>query len=215
MSAPVAAVVRREMRVLVLSPETTIVTVSFVLAAVLLAGLAFGPVPATLAAVGPGTIWLVVLLSAAPQARDVAASERDEGTWDLLRGLVRPTDLLVGKCLALWLRLMLTWTGTALLVAALFDLRLPASAWPAAALGTLGLTAVTVALGVMVAGARAGGGGALLTTLILPLSLPILLAGTMLTTPDLSVGPWFLTLVGTDAMLLVAVWATFPMLLEE
>src|SRR5690606_21879095 len=41
-STPVAAVVRREMRVLVLSPETTIVTVSFVLAAVLLAGLAFG-----------------------------------------------------------------------------------------------------------------------------------------------------------------------------
>src|SRR5699024_4260938 len=164
------------MRVLVLSPETAVVTISFVLAAVLLPGLGFGPVPATLTAVGPGTIWLVVLLSAAPQARDVAASERDEGTWDLLRGLVAPTDLLIGKCLALWLRLMLTWAGTALLVVAVFDLDLPGHAWPAAALGTLGLAVVTVALGVMVAGARVGG-GALLTTLILPLSLPILLAG--------------------------------------
>lgn len=215
MSAPVGAVIRREMRLLVLSSDMTTVTISFVLSAVLLAGLAFGPVPATLAAVGPGTIWLVVLLSAAPQARDVAASEREEGTWDLLRSLVRPTDLLLGKCLALWLRLMLTWTGTALLVAAVFDLRLPVHAWPAAGLGTLGLAVVTVALGVMVAGARAEGGGALLTTLILPLALPILLAGTMLTTTGLSVGPWFLTLAGTDALLLVAVWATFPMLLEE
>src|SRR5699024_3763644 len=171
--------------------------------------------PATLTAVGPGTIWLVVLLSAAPQARDVAASERDEGTWDLLRALVRPTDLLLGKCVALWLRLMLTWAGTALLVTALFDLRLPGHAWPAGALGTLGLAVITVALGVMVAGARAGGGGALLTTLILPLALPILLAGTMLTGTDVPLRPWFLTLVGTDALLLVAVWATFPTLLEE
>lgn len=73
MSSRLSAVVAREMRLLSLTTDTTTVTITFVLAAVLLAGLAFGPVPATLAAVGPGAIWLVALLSVAPQARDVAA----------------------------------------------------------------------------------------------------------------------------------------------
>ena len=215
MSSRLSAVVAREMRLLSLTTDTTTVTITFVLAAVLLAGLAFGPVPATLAAVGPGAIWLVALLSVAPQARDVAAVERDEGTWDLLRAVTAPTHLLVGKSLALWLRLLVTWAGTAVLVAAVFDIPLPVRAWPAAGLGMLGLAVVTVALGVMVSGARSGSGSALLTTLVLPLSLPILIAGTMLTTADVPTGPWFLALVGMDVMLLAVVWATFPTLLEE
>ena len=212
MTGVLRAVVLRDLRLESAAPETTMVTVSFVIAAVLLAGLAFGPVPATLRDVGPGTIWLVALLATAPQARAVSAAERDEGAWDLVRSLVAPTTLLLGKLLSLWVRLAATWALTAVLVASVFAFDLPARAWLAGALATLGLAAVTVILGVMVSGR---GGSALLTTLLLPLGLPLLLAGTVLTTPDAPGGPWFAVLVGFDLLLLAAAWATFPILLEE
>jgi len=215
MSPSLRALVVRDLRLAAGDRETTLVTTAFVVAAVLLSGLAFGPEPAILHRVGPGLVWLVVLLSVAPLAREVAAADREEGAWDVLRAVASPTHLLVAKAATLWLRLLVTWAGVLLLVAAVFDVTVPGRAWPAGVLATLGLAVLTVVPGVVVAGGRGSGGSALLTALLLPLSLPVLLAGTMLTTKGLPTGPWFLVLAGFDALLIVVVWASFPTLLEE
>jgi heme exporter protein B len=180
---------------------------------VLLAGLAFGPVPQTLAAVAPGTVWLVTLLAAAPLARGVAAAEQDEGCWDLLRVLVPPTQLLAGKLAGLWLHLLLTWGLAAGLVAVVFPAPLPLAALIAGPLGTLGLAAVTVAFGTLLAAGRRRAG--LISVLLLPSGLPVLVAGTALGVPGPSATPWLALLVAYDVLMVAATWAVFPVLLEE
>lgn len=79
--------------------EAATAVVPLVGAAVLLAGLGFGPRPDVLAAVAPGLSWLVVLFAAVPLARGVAAAERSEGCWDLLRAVLSPPSLWAGKIL--------------------------------------------------------------------------------------------------------------------
>src|SRR5690606_13519563 len=95
--------------------EISRAVVPFAVAGVLLSGLAFGPVPAVLDAVGAGLPWLVVLLLAAPVSSSVAEVEQQDGCWDLLRGLAGPAALLGGKLVVTWLWLLTTWTATAVL----------------------------------------------------------------------------------------------------
>src|SRR5882672_7043090 len=108
-SGVVAILVRRELSLEAAGRELVTVVPPLVAGSVVLAGLAFGPRPATLAAVGPGLPWLLTLFAAVPLARGVAAVEREEGCWDLLRGLVSPTRLLLGKVLSTWLWLAGAW----------------------------------------------------------------------------------------------------------
>ena len=98
-----ATLVRRELRLEASGREATSTVLPFVLAAVLLAGLAMGPSRELLRAVAPGVIWLVVLFAAPALARSVAAAEREDGTWDTLRGMVPPVALLAGKIGGIWL----------------------------------------------------------------------------------------------------------------
>ena len=104
----VLTLVRRELRLEAAGREATTTVLPFVLAAVLLAGLAMGPARDVLETVAPGVVWLVVLFAAPALARSVAAAERDEGAWDPLRGLVPPVALLVGKIGGLWLHYLVT-----------------------------------------------------------------------------------------------------------
>ncbi|MBI1759073.1 MAG: heme exporter protein CcmB [Actinobacteria bacterium] len=209
----VGRLVTREVGIEVAGREATTAVAPFVLVAVLLAGLAFGPAPQILAAVAPGTIWLVTLLAAAPLARGVAAAEQDEGCWDLLRLLVSPTQLLAGKLAAMWLHLLITWALTAALVAVVFPAPFPLAAIVAGPLGALGLAAVTVAFGTLLAAGRRRSG--LLSVLLLPSGLPVLVAGTAVGLPGSAGMPWLALLVAYDVLMVVATWAVFPVLLEE
>lgn len=204
---------RRELRVAAAGREATTVVVPFVVAAVVLAGLGFGPRPDVLSAVAPGLSWLVVLFAAVPLTRGVAAVERDEGCWDLLRALVPATVLWGGKLTAMWLWLAATWTVATLLVAVLFAGPLPAVSPLAGGLGTLGLAAVTVTFGTVLAEAPSRSG--LLAVLLLPAGLPALLAGTQAMTPGVGPQPWLALLAAYDAVALAVAWAVFPLLLEE
>ena len=209
----VLTLVRRELRLEAAGREATTTVLPFVLAAVLLAGLAMGPSRDVLEAVAPGVIWLVVLFAAPALARSVAAAERDEGAWDPLRGLVPPVALLAGKIGGLWLHYLVTWGVAAALVTIMFPAPMP---WPglvAGPVGTLGLAALTVAFGVLLVGARRRAG--LLAVLLLPLALPVLLAGVTMGTPGQDHMPWTVLLVGYDVLVLVTVWAVHPALLEE
>ena len=206
-------VARRDVAVEAAGRDGVSVAAPFVVAALLLAGIGFGPAPDVLRAVAPAVAWLVTLLAAAPLARGVAAAERDEACWDLLRGLVSPTALLTGKAAALWLWLVLTWAAASVLGVALFDVGLSAGALAGGVLGTLGLALVTAAFAVAVAaGPRRGG---LLAGLILPAGLPVLLGGAQLATPGVPPAPWLALLAAYDAVIAVAAWALFPILMEE
>ncbi len=209
----VTTLVRRELRLEAAGREATTTVLPFVLAAVLLAGLAMGPSRDLLRAVAPGVVWLVVLFAAPALSRGVAAAERDEGTWDTLRGLVSPLALVAGKVGGLWVSYLVTWAVTAALVTLMFPAPMPLAGWAAGPLGTLGLAALTAAFGALLAAARRRAG--LLAVLLLPLALPVLLAGVTMGTPGTDPLPWTMLLVGYDLLVLLTVWAVHPALLEE
>ena len=216
--AMVVAVARRDLVIEASGRHLSRVVGPFGVAGVLLAGLAFGPVPSVLDAVAPGLPWLVVLLLASPLSLTVAEVEQHDGCWDLLRGLVGPAALLWGKLAVTWLWLAGTWALVAALTIVVLDAELAAAALPAALLGTLGLAGAVVVYGTAAAtgGNGSGGGGSgLLAALILPAGLPALLAGTQAGVPGVDPGPWLALLGASDLAGLAVAWAVYPTLLEE
>ncbi|CAN5128628.1 hypothetical protein BH20ACT9_BH20ACT9_03380 [soil metagenome] len=201
----------REMALEAGAREAATVVVPFVVATVVLAGLGLGPRPDVLRAVAPGVSWLVVVFAAVPLARSVAAAEREEGCWDLLRGLVPASALLWGKVAALWMWLAATWCVATLLTVALFNARTTATGALAGALGALGLAAVTVTFGAIIGAERRSG---MLAVLLLPAGLPALLAGTQASTAGVDAGAWIALLAAYDLITLAVAWAAFPVLLE-
>ena len=212
-SNQVLAVLRRELSVERAGRELAVTTLPLAAAFVVLAGLAFGPAPQSLARTAGGTVWLAVLVATVPVARAVLSADLAEDAWDVLRGLTGPGALFLGKLLAVWAALGAVWAVTLGLVVVLFDLALPPAALIAGVVGTLGLAALTTAVGVLVAsGVRRRG---LLPALVLPAGLPALIAGAQLTTPGVPGRPWAVLLVAYAAVLVTASWSVFPTLLEE
>ena len=208
----VALLVRRDLRVALGTAEALGSVLPFVAAGVLLGGLVVGPDPAQTARAAPALVWLLVLLAAVLLARLVAAAERDEDTWDLLRGLVRPGALFAAKATVLWLGLAATWGAATLISVVVLGGPLGAAGVVAALAGTVGVAAVTTVFGTLLgASARAAG---LLAALVLPAGLPALLAGTQAALAP-APWPWLLLLVAYDTVVVAAAWAVFPSLLEE
>lgn len=206
-------VLRRELAVEAAGRETLVAVMPYVGVLVLLGGLAFGPRPFILAATGPGLVWLVVLVIAIPLAPTVAVAEAGEDAWDLLRGLTTAGTLLTGKLAAVWLWLLTGWALATVLVAGLFGVRPLAGGVAGGMTGTLGVAAVTVLLGTLLpAGVRRP---ALLAVLLLPASLPALIAGTQTATADVAPGPWLALLAVFDVLTVTVAWAVFPALLED
>jgi heme exporter protein B len=207
------AVLRRELAIERAGREVLTTTLPLTAAFVVLAGLAFGPVPRELAGAAGGTVWLAVLVATVPVARALLSAELTEDAWDVMRGLTRPGSLYAGKLLAVWAALGTVWALALVLVVVLFDVRPPAAALGAGVLGTLALASLTTAVGVLVAsGVRRRG---LLPALVLPAGLPALVAGAQLSRPGVPALPWAVLLASYAAVVLAASWAVFPALLEE
>lgn len=206
-------VAQRDAQVEWAARDAAVTVLPLVAAVVVLAGLAFGPAPADLRRTAPGVLWLAVLLATVPLTRQVAAEERDDDAWDMLRALSPSTALFAGKTLAVWSGLLSTWAAAAALTAVLFNVRVPLTGALDAAFGCLALAALLVAFGV--ATARSDRRQGLLAVLVLPAGLPVLLAGTQSASPGLHPLPW----VGLSAVYaltcLTAAWAVFPALLED
>lgn len=203
----------RDLTVEAAGRDTAVTVAPFAVAAVLLVGLGAGTAPETLAAVGPTVVWLVVLLAAVPVSGVLASQERQDGCWDLLRGLLQPTALLAGKVAVAWLLLSAVWAVTAVLVAVLYTVTLPAAAVVAGVLGTLGVATVTVLFAVVVSAQTRRPG--LLGVLVLPAALPVLLAGAQAAAAPETAVAWLALLGAYDAVALAVAWAVFPVLLEE
>jgi heme exporter protein B len=212
-TGPVLAVFRRELAVERAGREALVTTVPFVAAFVVLAGLAFGPEPAQLGGTAAGTAWLAVLVATVPLARTVAGAEVADDTWDVLRGLVPAGALFAGKLLWTWSALAATWLLAEGLVVVLFEVQLTPQSIYGGVVGTLALAALTTGLGVLTAsGPRRRG---LLAALVLPAGLPAMLAGTELAAEQTAVLPWAVLTTLYAAVVVTAVWAVFPALLEE
>lgn len=206
-------VVRREMALERAAPDAVMTVLPLGATVVLLGGLSFGPRPSVLQATAPGVVWLAVLLAAVPLATRACLAERHDDAWDLLRAVCSPLSLVTGKVVAAWIVLLTVWLTSAVLALALFELPLPPAALPAAGLGTLGVACVTVVLGILLGSANRRAG--LLAVLLLPGTVPVLLAGTQATTAGVRGLPWVALIAAFDVVVLTVTWAVIPALMEE
>ena len=208
-----AHVLRRELRVELSGREATVTSLPYVASVLILVGLGLDADPLLLEPLVPTLVWVVVLGSATPLSRLVAAAEAEDRSWELLRGLVRPSALVAGKAAFLWIALASIWGVAALLGTVM----LADPGWhPATALagllGTLGLALNGAAVGTLVSDAVRRGG--LVATLMVPAGLPVLLAGTRIA-EGVAVGRWLTLLVVYDVLVGVIVWALTPLLMES
>lgn len=140
--------------------------------------LGIGPEPKQLAAIAPGMLWVIALLSCLLASDGVFRSDFDDGSLEQM--LMSPCALyivMLAKTVAHWLVTGLPLALIAPLLALL--LQLPAAAIPALIssllLGTAVLSAIGAIGGALTVGLRRG--GLLLSLIVLPLYIPVLIFG--------------------------------------
>jgi heme exporter protein B len=185
-------------------------------------GLSLGPGRRLLQETAPGLLWLAILFASILAFRQAYRSEGEDGA---LQGLVlAPIDraaVFLGKALAVVAELLVLELVAVTLVAALFGLSLgprPAVLAAGFVLGTIGLAAVGSLFGVLEESPRAR--EAVFPLLVLPLCLPVLIAGVKTTTLASSAQAdgglsWLGLLVAFDLVFLGAGTLVFGQLLED
>lgn len=140
--------------------------------------LGIGPEPKQLAAIAPGMLWVIALLSCLLSSDGLFRTDYDDGSLEQM--LLSPCSLyivMLAKCAAHWL---VTGLPLALISPVLgLLLQLPSAAMPALTLSLLLGTAVLSAIGA-IGGALTVGlrrGGLLLSLIVLPLYVPVLIFG--------------------------------------
>ena len=175
-----AAVVRRDVRAALRRPGEAATPVVFFVVVAAVVPLGTGAAPATLAAVGPGALWIAALLSTLLSLDRLFRDDLEDGSLDQILLSPHSTALLAaGRITAHWLV-----TGPPLLAASVpvaLLLALPARSVPTL-LGALVLGTPTLSLAGAIGAALTTGvrGRSLLLPLIaLPLLVPVLIFGTL------------------------------------
>lgn len=185
-------------------------------------GLSLGPGRLLLQRTAPGLLWLAILFAAVLACRRAYESETADGALEGL--LLAPVDkaaVYLGKAAAVAAQLFLLEVIVLILVAGLFDVRVLGGNVPvlaaAFALGTIGLAAVGALFGALDASARAR--EAVFPLLVLPLAVPVLVAGVKTTQLALGDAPgwssWLGLLVAFDLIVLSAGTLVFGHVLED
>ena len=140
--------------------------------------LAVGPSPAQLQFSGPGVVWVAALLATLLSLNTLFLSDFEDGSLDQLLLSPQPLPLLaLGKAVAHWLITGLPLVLVSPLIAITFQMD---SAAISVMMATLGFGTVSLSLLGSVGAALTVGlnrGTALLSLLILPLSMPVLIFG--------------------------------------
>jgi heme exporter protein B len=189
--------------------------------AVLIFGMAFDLRVPEAAMVVPGVLWVIIMFAGVLGLNRSFGAETDRGTLPAL--LLAPMDrsaIYFGKVLA---NLVFT-LGTALviLVVMYFIFDTPVlQPWilAATALGTVGFVGVGTIFAALTASVRAR--ESLLPILLLPVMVPVFMAGVACTAGVLDGGGlekianWLWILVGFDVLFLVVAYLLFDLILEE
>lgn len=169
---------RRHLRLLVASPGEIVNPLLFFLLVVILFPLGLGPDPDQLAVLAPGILWVVALLANLMICMRLFVDDFDDGTLEQLAMAPIPLAVaVVPQLVAAWLA-----SGMILsLVSPIFGLMLgfPLAAAPTLIASLLMGTLLMLLIGGVGAALTVGvqRGGILLALLILPLYVPILIAG--------------------------------------
>ena len=194
----------------------------FVGATLMVLGLALGPGRQILRATAPALLWVTALFASLLGARSTFQTEEHDGALRAL--LLSPIDkgaIFAGKVLALSITLLGLLLVAGLGTVVLFGLSVGPDPWPAAvgfALGALGLSALTILFGALVVSARAR--EAVLPMLVLPLAVPLALAGVRTTALGLDRAPsgalsWLGLLGAFDLVIVGFGLLLFEWVLEE
>jgi heme exporter protein CcmB len=185
-------------------------------------GLSLGPGRTLLQQTAPGLLWLSVLFASVLAFRQAYQTEGEDGALEGL--LLAPIDraaVFLGKAAAVTAELFVLEAVVVALVAVQFDLSLGHAPWTlvaAFALGTVGLAAVGSLFGVLSESPRAR--EAVFPLLVLPVAIPVLIAGVKATELATTVragdaGQWLGLLVAFDAVVLGVGTLVFGHLLED
>jgi heme exporter protein B len=183
-------------------------------------GLSLGPDRTLLQRTAPGLLWLATLFASVLAFRRSYEAEGEDGALEGL--LLSPIDraaIYLGKAAAVTAQLLALEAAVTFMVAGLFDLsfgRDVATLSASFVLGTIGLAAVGSLFGVLTESARAR--EAVFPLLVLPLSIPVLVAGvkaTQLATQGHAAGSWLGLLVAFDLVVLAAGTLVYGHLLED
>jgi len=170
---------RRHLGLLIASPGEIVNPLLFFLLVVILFPLGLGPDPEQLSLLAPGILWVVALLANLMICMRLFVDDFEDGSLEQLAMAPLPLAVaVVPQLLASWLA-----SGVILsLVSPLFGLMLgfPLAAAPTLVASLLMGTLIMLLVGAIGAALTVGiqRGGILLALLILPLYVPILIAGT-------------------------------------
>ena len=174
---PLVAVLVRDVVLAWRSGGAGLALAFFVLVIVLLP-LGVGTDPALLLRIGPGLIWIAVLLAVLLSIERLFQADLEAAVLDLMIASRAPFEVLViAKLTAHWLTVGLPLTALSFVAAFLLGLPLQGSLVLALSLliGTPGLSAIGSVASAITAGVRRG--GLLLTLLVLPLYAPFVIFG--------------------------------------
>jgi len=216
-----AAVAAKDLRIEVRGRYALGAVLPFAATLLIAFGLSLGPGRGILQQTAPGLLWLAVLFASVLSFRRAYEAESEDGA---LEGLaLAPIDraaIFLGKAAAVAVQLWALEVAIVLLVAGLFGVSFganPAALIGAFALGTLGLAAIGSLFGVLEESPRAR--EAVFPLLVLPLTVPVLLAGVKATAAATGgpggAGSWLLLLVAFDAVFVAIGTLVFGFLLDD
>lgn len=214
-------VARKDLLVETRSKQTLNAAFVFSLLVIVVFSFVFGEQVGDRDVLARGALWLAVVFGGAVGMSHAVALE---GANDAIDGLLlAPVDrsaIYLGKVASSTVFI----TGISLLSLAFvvvfldytFDLATLSTIAVAVPLAALGFSAVGVLLSILMLLSQLQ--ESLLPVLLIPLVIPIILAGTALTRPSLAdhmASAWFRILVTYDALVLLAGWMTFEYVVEE
>jgi heme exporter protein B len=175
---PLTALLVRDMRIAVRVGGGAMIGVLFFVVVVTLTPFAVGPDLALLKRIGPAILWLAALLASLLALDRLFASDREDGSLDLILTGRAPLELVIAaKGLAHWLTTAVPLIVAAPLIGLLLDIEPPAQAGLVLTLlvGTPALTFIGIVGAAIAVTLRRG--GLLLAIIVLPLTVPVLIFG--------------------------------------
>ena len=175
----IRAVISRDLRLAMRRQADIVAAMFFFIIVVSLFPLGVGPEPDQLRKLAPGVLWVAALLATMLSLPRLFADDHRDGSLEQLALAPQPLGLIViGKIVAHWLVAGLPLVVLAPVLGIQFDLAGDALAVLTLSLliGTPALSGIGAIGAALTLGVR-GGGGVLLSLLVLPLYIPVLIFG--------------------------------------